>query len=81
MSSIKENITNAFKKAHPELKLNYIMDYDSDWYVINATDPKIDSDDQIDPYYAANKQSGEIVNFIPTIDDETFYEAYEKRRL
>lgn len=81
MSSIKENVIKTFNKAHPELKVNYVMDYNKDWYVINATQPGEDMDEIDDPYYAANKQTGKIVNFSPTLDDDTFYEAYQNRRL
>lgn len=80
MSNVKENVTKAFNKKHPDLHVNYIMDYNDKGYIVNAT-LKPNDMEEFDPYYIVYKSTGEINRFIPQFGDKTFMEAYEKRRL
>jgi hypothetical protein len=80
MSSIKENVSNAFNKKHPDLHINYIVDYDNDSYIVNATKTPNDID-EYDPFYIVYKSSGEINRYIPQFGDSKFIEACENRRL
>jgi len=80
MSNVKENITKAFNKKHPDLHVNFIMDYNNKAYIVNATEKPNDMD-TFDPYFIVYKQTGEINVWIPDPNDDEFFDAYEHRRL
>lgn len=80
MSNVKENVTSAFNKKYTELHINYILDYNDDAYIVNATEKPNDMD-EMDPFYIVYKSSGKINRFIPQPDDDKLFEAYENRRL
>lgn len=80
MSNVKENIIKAFNKKHPDLHVNFIMDYNNKAYIVNATEKPNDMD-TFDPYFIVYKQTGEINVWIPDPNDDEFFDAYEHRRL
>lgn len=80
MSNVKENIIKAFNKKHPDLHVNYIMDYNNKAYIVNATEKPNDMK-VFDPFFIVYKATGEINAWIPDPDDDAFFEAYKSRRL
>ena len=80
MSNVKENITKAFNKKHPDLHVNFIMDYNNKAYIVNATENPNDMD-VFDPYFIVYKETGKINVWIPDPNDDAFFDAYEHRRL
>ena len=80
MSNVKENITKAFNKKHPDLHVNFIMDYNNKAYIVNATEKPNDMD-VFDPYFIVYKDTGKINVWIPNPNDDAFFDAYEHRRL
>lgn len=65
-----------FKKAHPDLAIEKIFNWDDNHYVIVAM-PN-DGKDYLDPYYGLDKNSGVITTFSPGSDLEKFLDLMDE---
>lgn len=67
-----------FAKQFPKLKVLRCIDYSNDHYIMEAVEAT-DVTDYNSPFYAVNKNSGEVTTFIPTLDLDAFFDAVENR--
>lgn len=58
----KEQAINVIQKKYPGRNIAAVGD-EGKHFIIDAPDPKIE--DEIDPYFAVDKKTGEITNYAP----------------
>lgn len=74
---ISKEAYKIFKKAHPDLTVVEAALYDNKYYMFVALkDPNVPEFN--DPYYAIDKNTGELYNFTPTRNLEKFYKAFRE---
>lgn len=67
-----------FKNHFPKLTILKCVDYSNTHYVLEAVEnPEITSYNS--PYYAVDKNNGNVTSFIPTLDLDAFFDAVENR--
>ena len=67
-----------FAKRFPNLTVLRCINYSNEHYIIEAVeDPKVT--DYNSPFYAVNKNSGEVTSFIPALDLDAFFDAVDNR--
>lgn len=77
MISYKEAI-RIFKNKYPDQTITLVLDYDKDWWVIEAPKNLIETDYDA-PYYGVNKKDGRVAYYSPGGDFDTFFAAIENR--
>lgn len=65
-----------FKKAHPDLTVTTVLDYDENYYVLEAVKDTSKTDYNA-PFFAIGKKDGKIVNFTPGEDFDKFFDAMD----
>jgi len=58
----KEEAVRIVRKAQPKRKIGAVGD-EGAHFIVTAVDPK--NEDEIDPYFAVDKKTGEITNYMP----------------
>ena len=76
MANAMDNLVKVFEKANPSMKVVQVTDYDDCYIVLAAPKGKVEPGSS---FYAIRKDNAKISIFIPTPDDEDFFEALEKR--
>lgn len=71
-----KKIIDAFKKEFKNRTVQQIVDYDSNSYVVCATEM---DEDLNNPYFTYNKTSGEIGGFSITANFDKFWDAVDNR--
>lgn len=73
MINVQQAITNLNRK-YPKRKVTAAIDYDKYWWILEA--PEEGKPDLDAPYYAVNKQTGDIKTYSPMADLDKFSEVY-----
>lgn len=71
---------NRFKIKFKNLTITKCIDYNDDYYVVEAVED-LQLTDYNCPYYGIRKRDGQISAFIPTFDLDAFFEAVYNRTL
>ena len=67
-----------FAKRFPNLTVLRCINYSNEHYIIEAVEnPEVT--DYNSPFYAVNKNSGEVTSFIPALNLDAFFDAVDNR--
>lgn len=69
-----------FRKKNPKRIITTVLDYDKDWWVIEAPE-SLSQVDYNAPYFGVNKHDGHIANYSPSGDFDTFFDAMNNRQV
>lgn len=58
----REDAGKLVQKKYPKRRIGAIGD-EGEHFIVTAVDPK--NEDEIDPYFAVDKKTGEITNYMP----------------
>jgi hypothetical protein len=76
----RPEFVDIFEKRFPNLKVFRCVDYNDDYFIIEAVED-FNTINFGDPFYAINKKNGAIGSFTPAEDPDAYFEAVEKRTI
>jgi len=68
------------KKVHPNHVPTQVLDYDNDYYIVEALPKGVDKSSD-DPYYAVEKKTGKVYFYHPGGDFIKFFDALDNRAI
>ena len=75
-----KSIADIFNKRFPKSTVIRIIDYNEEYYVVEASeDPN--SADTSSSLYGLHKKTGKVTSFSPSVDLDYFFDAVENRTL